>query len=397
MNEVSDQLGELRERASRLRRARDIAQEHGEEHALGAAQLELREIEQQIDLAQGVQQQLLRQVGGMGVRPFGETLFDDPNTLVALEAAANSSAQFGAIYGRVMDAEQLADAMSGGRMMAAAPPATLPPDSRLQAPYGVVPAMYRPLTLLSLIPVGVMVGLAFHFVAETGTTDFAAETAEGSTKPADTTLAYVENTVTAATIAAYQKVARQAISDAPWLQQNIQTRLMYGVNRRVEHEALLGDGTGANIRGILQTTGIGSIAFVAGTALSDLILEGITTVQLSNGVPNGIAINPTNYQQMLIAKASGSGERLDSDGAFTAPANTMWGLPLVVTSLVPANTAVVGDWARGCELFVREGLTIRISDSDQNDFLLNQVTLLAETRVGFAVFQPTAFCSVALA
>jgi HK97 family phage major capsid protein len=397
MNDVSDQLGELRSRAARLRRARDIAREHGEQNAEAVATLELDDIDSQIAMANQVQQRMLSQMAGMnGSLRFGETIFDDPNTMAALETAAKSSAQFGSIYGHLMSAEQLADSMGGGRLMAATP-ATVPPDARYEAPYGVIAQLYRPTFLLDLIPTAPMVGLAFHYVSETGTTDNAAETPEGSIKPSDATLTYVENTLTAHTIAVYQKLARQTLSDLAWLSTNTTNRLLYEVNRRTEHQILLGDGTGENITGIFNTTGIGSIAFATGTPQADLILQGVTSVRLSNGQPNGIVVNPSDYQQMLELKATGSGERLDSEGAFTATPDTMWGIPLVQTALMPVGQALVGDFLRGTHLFVREGLTVRISDSDQDDFLKNQVTMLAETRVGFAVFQPAAMCQVHIA
>ena len=37
---------------------------------------------------------------------------------------------------------------------------------------------------------------------------------------------------------------------------------------------------------------------------------------------------------------------------------------------------------------LREGVNVRTSDSDQDDFTKNRVTLLAETRVAFPVWRP---------
>ncbi len=39
---------------------------------------------------------------------------------------------------------------------------------------------------------------------------------------------------------------------------------------------------------------------------------------------------------------------------------------------------------------------MRISDSDQDDFIRNEVTYLGEGRFGLAVYQPTAFAKVTL-
>jgi hypothetical protein len=48
-------------------------------------------------------------------------------------------------------------------------------------------------------------------------------------------------------------------------------------------------------------------------------------------------------------------------------------------------------------LFVREGVQVLVSDSDSDDFLRNRITMLGETRVASAIWQPGAFAIVHLA
>jgi hypothetical protein len=43
------------------------------------------------------------------------------------------------------------------------------------------------------------------------------------------------------------------------------------------------------------------------------------------------------------------------------------------------------------QLFIREGVDVLLSDADQDDFIRNRVTLLAEMRAALAVFRPSAF------
>jgi hypothetical protein len=40
-------------------------------------------------------------------------------------------------------------------------------------------------------------------------------------------------------------------------------------------------------------------------------------------------------------------------GAFSSPADTRWGLPTIVSTVMPAGTALVGDFTIGATLFVR--------------------------------------------
>ena len=149
--------------------------------------------------------------------------------------------------------------------------------------------------------------------------------------------------------------------------------------------------------GILHTTGIGAPASVTGdTVNADLALNGISNVLNSAAQPNAVVLNPSDWTKMVKVKASTSGLRLDSDGAMTAPMDTLWGIPICLNLGMPAGTALVGDFNLGCRLYVREGVLVRTSDADQDDFTSNRITMLGEGRFGFACFQPAAFAKVAL-
>jgi HK97 family phage major capsid protein len=110
----------------------------------------------------------------------------------------------------------------------------------------------------------------------------ALETAEGTTKP-DLGLTLVDATATAQTIAAYQKVRKQVLEDTAALQSILDERLRYAVRRRLEGQVIAGNGTDPNIRGILNTSGIGTVTFTAGDVLADKILAGITQIYLADG------------------------------------------------------------------------------------------------------------------
>jgi HK97 family phage major capsid protein len=126
------------------------------------------------------------------------------------------------------------------------------------------------------------------------------------------------------------------------------------------------------------------------------VLNAIGTVMVSEATPNGVFLNPVDFVKMLKAKAVGSGERTDSDGAFSGTPSTIWGLPAVVTTAIATGFALVADFDRLCTLFVREGVNVRVSDADQDDFTKGRFKALAEGRFGLAVWQPTAAAYVPL-
>jgi len=70
-----------------------------------------------------------------------------------------------------------------------------------------------------------------------------------------------------------------------------------------------------------------------------------------------------------------------------------WGMAVTEAEGVPVDTAVVGDFATGAMLFVREDAQIR-TGLINDQFVRNMQTVLAELRAAFAVFRPVAFCRV---
>lgn len=257
--------------------------------------------------------------------------------------------------------------------------------------FGVTPQLLRPLTILDILPTATMNGNNLPYTVESGSFG-ALETAEGTTKPEDG-VTYTDQTALAQTIAAYMKIRKQALEDVPALQGIIDNRLRYSVRRRLEGQVLNGNGTDPNLRGILQTAGIGTVAYNAAELIADQILSGVTTVLLADALADGIAMHPSDWQTVLKAKAAGDGHYY-SGGPFSMTPQTLWGVPLIPSQAVPVGHVLVGDFSIGATLFIRSGVTVALSDSDQSDFIQNRMTLLAEMRAALAVFRPAAFVDV---
>jgi hypothetical protein len=403
--EIRERTHDARKRQRAAEEAIALARKGGDQQAERSFQDALAAASQELGMATTLENRMLAQLAGVSGIGDVDTIFDDPHALAQLEQLASSTmpvgnVNLGPILSRdgVLDLLETGEFGSGRKLSMAGPVSSpdLPGSARFGPFYGVVPQLRRRLKVLDLIPSMPMEGVAFPYAIESGSLDFAAETNEWALKPmGDQALS--EGWVVARTIPAYSKIARQQLADVPQLQQTVASRLSYGVRRRLESQILAGDGVGENLLGILHTTGIATPAFVADTALTDLTLTGITDVMLAEAEPDAVIVNPTDWSTMLAAKAVGSGERLDSDGALSTPGDQLWGLPLIVSTAVAPGTALVGDFSLGCCLFVREGLMVRLSDSDQDDFVRNRCTLLAEMRAGFAVWQPAAFAVVAFA
>lgn len=67
----------------------------------------------------------------------------------------------------------------------------------------------------------------------------------------------------------------------------------------------------------------------------------------------------------------------------------------MVTTAVGAGTALIGT-SSAAQVWRKGGLTVEATNSNEDDFLKNLVTIRAEERLGLAVYRPVAFTEIRL-
>lgn len=201
------------------------------------------------------------------------------------------------------------------------------------------------------------------------------------------------------TIAHFVPASRQALSDAPMLQNLIDVELTYGLDLESDNQLLLGDGTGQNVTGLLVDADIPDVGELAnGTATADIpsamiehIRSAVTTLQTNEYYnPNGIVLNPVDWGTLETAKAS-DGHYLMIQFPANGADQRIWRMPVVVTNAMPEGQFLLGDWTMGAKLYEREDVSIRVSESHADYFVRNGVAILAEERYAFAVNRPNAY------
>ena len=316
-----------------------------------------------------------------------------------------SRAQFGTInFGEIASREDAARFVSQGPgIFAAGLPAAPAADIQRTGWYiqpdfrGILPPLLRPLNLLDLIPTGTTDSNVIEYVQITAIPGYAAPVAKLAVKPQEG-LTSTPATAPTRTIAGYVKASRQSLDDVAGLATLINTLLPYDVRRTTEAQILNGDGTGQNLTGLYNTTGVAKPTLNAGDNVPDSILAAMTAIILSFGEPNFVAMNPVTWHNLMLLRTNVGGAHTGSylyggPGQLDQPP-TIWGLPMVKSVVIPQASPLVGD-SNGCTLMVREGLNVKTSDSDQDDFVRNRVTILAETRVAFVVWRPSVFAVAA--
>jgi len=263
-----------------------------------------------------------------------------------------------------------------------------------------VPQPRRTSRIVNLITMGETSVDAIEYARQTTFTNVAAEVAEATststgTKP-EATIAFEKVTETVKTIAHWIPATRRALADESQLRTLIDSQLRYGLEFRLEDQVINGDGSGENLRGVLNTSNILSQA--KGTdSVSDALHKGITQIRLAYLEPNGIAMHPNDWEVVRLSRDGGGS--VSGSGAYLygppsqAVEPTIWGLPVAVTPAVPDDTALVGDFTKAV-LWLREGAQVLATDSHSDFFIKNLVALLAEMRAAFGVLLPSAFCKV---
>lgn len=243
-----------------------------------------------------------------------------------------------------------------------------------------------------------------YFVENPTVTGAQAFIAEGGLKPGVTFGEPTEVTETVKKLAAVYKETDELLEDLPWLATSINNRGIYLHQLAVENALLSGDGTGQNILGVLNRTGIQAEKVAAGEAnAADALFRAMTLVETGSGfAADGIVINPTDYQTLRLSKDAnsqyyGGGFFSGSYGNGAVAAKPpLWGVPTVVTQAIPAGTALVGAFKLGGSVISRKGLSVEIANQNEDDFTHNRVSIRIEERLALAVRYPAAFAKVTL-
>jgi len=245
-----------------------------------------------------------------------------------------------------------------------------------------------PLVMRDLLTVIPLSGTnAVEYVYETWTWAADYQVNEGD-KKAQGGVTYTDATAIVRTIAWFVKISRQMLSDVPYVAQTIDSRLIYGVLKKEEHEILWGDGATGHIKGIMPQATAAAVP-PAGANRADELAMAAAALAAAGFAPSAIVLNPMDWAAMQIAK-SGLGVYI-LGGPLAAEPSRLWGLQVVTTVEMPAGQYLVGAFPGNAALFDRETANAEISFENEDDFVRNLATIRAEERIALAVYLPQAF------
>ena len=256
----------------------------------------------------------------------------------------------------------------------------------------VVTGARTPLVIRDLFAAETISGSTLVYLVEGAIEGAPAATNEGAKKPQVHFADPTPKTVSLAKIAAFIKESDEYKDDYAFLESAVNGRLLYHLGL-VEQNKLVYD--------LLNTSGIQSdttslTAASTAAQIADVILKEAMDVQEQSGFPaDAIVINPTDWYKLRIGK---DGEnRYYGNGYFTEQSiPNLWGIPVCVTTATSACTIIVGAFKTCGSVVQKGGVGLDMTNSDQDDFVKNLMTIRAEERLALAVRRPAGFSKIVI-
>lgn len=254
---------------------------------------------------------------------------------------------------------------------------------------GIVAAPNRRMTVRDLITPGTTGSNLIQYVRETGFQNMAATTAEGAAKPkSDITFDLIATPVVK--IPTYVKASSEILADAKMLMSYIDQRLRYMLSYVEEAQLLKGSGSGNNLNGIYtQATAYSAPIVVTSPTRIDVLRLALLQAELAEYPATGIVLHPSDWAAIELQKDTTGAYIFANPQSLAQPA--LWGRPVVGTQAMTVDTFLVGAFKLGAQVFDREQANVMVATENEDDFIKNMVTILAEERLGLAVYRPEAF------
>ena len=276
-----------------------------------------------------------------------------------------------------------------GTHQSGAPAGYLPQSIRV--PGLIIDVLYQRPMVVDVVPespvtTGIVSFMRENAATPSGNVQAAAERQEGAVYE-ESGYTFTPDTDPVRSIGHYVVVTDELMEDVAAMEGMLNNRLTGAIRRHVSSQMINGAGTGVTLQGILHTSNSETRNKAANTSTPDIILEVLTARQAAHTDPNVLVIHPTNWSVVRGLKDANRNYVFGNPAANVV--DNLWGLNPIVTSEIPLNTALVGDFTH-CMQWMRRGIEIE-TGFIADDFKKGQKSIRAGVRVGFTVFRKAAF------
>jgi len=253
----------------------------------------------------------------------------------------------------------------------------------------------RPVHVRQLLATGSTQSDVVRYVKESGYSNGAAATAEGAT------LGQSDFDMTAADanvrkIGTYFRISEEMLADTPQLTSYLSARAPEKLLEVEDAQILSGDGTGANLSGIITDAAdfdvSASGAFYQSVESAnefDVIVAALNQLALLNYNADCIMLNPTDFNKILLLKDSTN--KYLKDQVYNGLQPSFSGVKVIQNTAIAAGTFLIGNFGVGTQLWVRQGVNVEFFREDGTNVRDGFVTVRVSERVALTNYLPNAF------
>ena len=253
----------------------------------------------------------------------------------------------------------------------------------------------RPVHVRQLLATGSTQSDVVRYVKESGYSNGAAATAEGAT------LGQSDFDMTAADanvrkIGTYFRISEEMLADTPQLTSYLSARAPEKLLEVEDAQILSGDGTGANLSGIITDAAdfdvSASGAFYQSVESAnefDVIIAALNQLSLLNYSADCIMLNPTDFNKILLLKDSTN--KYLKDQVYNGLQPSFSGVKVIQNTAIAAGTFLIGNFGIGTQLWVRQGVNVEFFREDGTNVRDGFVTVRVSERVALTNYLPNAF------
>ena len=255
----------------------------------------------------------------------------------------------------------------------------------------IVDYAMRPLIVTDFIPKFTTGRDTIKYMKTTTRTNNAAEASEEG-NAGEAALALTEYSDEVEKIIVWLPVTDEQLEDVEGIGDWVNQQLGRMVLERLDSQVLAGDGTTPNLWGALSLASVQTQA-KGSDPTPDAIHKAMTLVRVTGRAePSVVFLHPNDAQDIwLLRTADGIyiyGSPLD------ASPKRLWGVPVAETTAETENTAMVGDFTGFSGLFIKKGISFKVTDSHASLFIAGTQAIRCEMRCAMVYFRDTAFCKV---
>lgn len=257
-----------------------------------------------------------------------------------------------------------------------------------------IPAGRPATSLLDVLPVTTRATPTWRYLRQTVRDLNAAPVAPGAEKPtSDVTVQTIDGK---AVVIAHlsNEVDKFVLADNAALSQFVATELVYGLDVALQAQILSGSGTGENLTGLLNTSGVQVTAFASNILTS--VRRAITSAEAQGYQLGVLVMSPTDWETVELAAVATDAAVAFNGAPVDLQERKLWGLRVVLNGALPAKTALALDPSAVSVDVVGRQVDVEWDGSGEL-FSRNALRLRVEGRFGLSVYQPAAVYKVGTA